>query len=103
MLAAENQNRKKKKNTLKKYLFCVKCFFLLTLTLEKTKFIPSCEAFFLDDSACAILFETQKRKVVKILLFNFKKQKCQQKYMPHIFAETKLSHLRKISDYFFHT
>ena len=31
--------------------------FPLTLTLEHSKFIPSSEAFFHQDSACAILFE----------------------------------------------
>ena len=45
--------------------------FPLTFTLEKSKFIPSCEAFFRQDSACSILFEITKLKVVQKLLYKF--------------------------------
>ena len=45
--------------------------FPLTLTLEKSKFIPSCEAIFRQDFACAILFEITKLKIVQKLLYKF--------------------------------
>ena len=71
LLEAEIQEKKLKKLSLENLLFCVKCPFLLTLTLEKTKFIPSCAAIFRWYSACAILFENTKLKDVKILLYKF--------------------------------
>ena len=65
LLEAEDQGEKFKKNCLGKKLFLLKMPFLLTLTLEKSKFIPSCEAFFRQDSGCAILFEMSELKHVQ--------------------------------------
>jgi len=65
LLEAENQEKKFKKNCLEKKICLLKMPFLLTLTLEKSKFIPSCEAFFHQDSACAIVFEMSKLKHVQ--------------------------------------
>jgi len=65
LLEAENQEKKFKKNCLGKKRCLLKMPFLLTLTLEKSKFIPSSEAFFRQDSGCAILFEMSELKHVQ--------------------------------------
>ena len=61
--------------------------FPLTLTLEKSKVIPSCEAFFCQDSACGIFFETTKLKVVQKLLYKFEKTKMSTKVLNVTFSK----------------